>query len=185
MIALRLRDAVEHGLARSTVEGKVRDGSWVKVARGVYAPAAVEAADLDWVEAATRRPDGTVCLVSALATYGLSDQIPTALDVAIPRPARIPASEGAISWHLFNAASYDIGREPITIPGTDIRSWIYSPERCIVDAVRLRGRLGYETGIDALKSWLNAGGRPADLMRVAGQVPRATSAIHAALQVLA
>lgn len=184
MDAFKLDEATSRGLARSTVARRVRDGSLVKVARGIYAPAQIQSADLDWVEAAARRPEGTICLISALAHHDLIDDIPQMLDVAIPGPSRIPASQGAIAWHVFSAATFEVGREPITIPGTSARSWIYSPERCIVDAVRLRGQMGYETGRDALKAWLSNGGRPAALMRVATQLPRSTSAIHAALEML-
>lgn len=35
-------------------------------------------------EAATRRPDTTICLISALSYHDLTDEVPSALDVAIP-----------------------------------------------------------------------------------------------------
>lgn len=48
------------------------------------------------------RPDATICLASALAHNDLTDEIPEALAIAIPRGSRVPASEGAIAWHLFD-----------------------------------------------------------------------------------
>ncbi|MDI6024053.1 hypothetical protein QBL02_10900 [Leucobacter sp. UT-8R-CII-1-4] len=50
----------------------------------------IDAPPADWeqIEAATRRPDATICLLSVLAHYDLTDAIPDALDVAIPRGAR-------------------------------------------------------------------------------------------------
>ena len=98
--------------------------------------AEASAADWDQIEAATRRPDATICLTSALAHHDLTDTIPAALDVAIPRGSRTPASTGAIAWHQFDRATFEIGREQITIPGSTQTIGIYSPERSITDAFR-------------------------------------------------
>lgn len=84
----------------------------------------------------------TICLTSALAHHDLTDAIPSALDIAIPREARIPAGSGSIKWHSFDRATFDLGRDEIPIPGTDQLIGIYSPERSIADAFRLRGAIG-------------------------------------------
>ncbi len=68
--------------------------------------------------------------------------------------------------------------------GTAMTIGIYSAERCIADAFRLRGSLGYEFGRDSLREWLRHGGRPADLMPLASQLPRAKQPLLDALQVL-
>lgn len=88
---------------------------------------------------AIRRPDATICLTSALAHYDLTDAIPRALDIALPRGSRLPSTEAAIAWHLFDRETFDLGRTEIEIPGSALRIGIYSPERCIADAFRLRG----------------------------------------------
>ena len=137
------------------------------------------------IEAAARRPDSTICLISALAHHDLTDEIPAALDIAIPRGSRIPATEGAIQWHLFDRATFAIGRDQITIPGTDgLRIGMYSSERCIADAYRLRGELGYEIATLALRNWLNRGGKPADLIELAIKLPRAKGPLLQALNAL-
>src|SRR3979409_901140 len=79
---------------------------------------------------------------------------PAALDVAIPRGSRTPASTGAIAWHQFDRATCEIGREQITIPGSDQTIGIYSPERSITDAFRLRGEVGYELAREPTRGWL-------------------------------
>ena len=126
-----------------------------------------------------------ICLVSALAHHGLTDEIPTTLAVALPRGSRIPATAGAITWHLFDKSTFDIGREEIPIPGTDgLTIGMYNAERCIADAYRLRGELGYETPTAALRAWLDRGGKPAELISVATKLPRAKSPLLQALQAL-
>ena len=140
--------------------------------------------DWDLIEASTRRPDATICLTSALAHYDLTDEIPATVDVAIPRGSRTPAGRAAITWHHFDAATFDIGRDQMTIPGSNQTIGIYSPERCIADAFRLRGSVGYELARDALRQWLRAGGKPALLMDIAARLPRAKTPVLQALEML-
>ena len=172
------------GLSRSALYRGARAGRLDRIARGIYLPAEASAADWDLLEAATRRPDATICLISALAHYDLTDAIPVALDVAIPRGSRTPASTGAIAWHHFDRATFEIGREEITIPGSDQTIGIYSPERSIADAFRLRAGVGYELARDALREWLRRGGQPARLIEIASHLPRAKSPILQALDML-
>lgn len=184
MSIVRPGTAQEAGLSRSGLYRAAREGRLERIARGVYLPADAPAADWDEIEAATRRPDATICLTSALAHHELTDAIPTALDVAIPRGSRTPTSTGAIAWHQFNRATFDIGREETPIQGTEQTIGIYSPERSIADAYRLRGELGYELAREALKEWLRRGGKPARLMEIASQLPRTKSPVLHALEAL-
>ncbi|GGJ87454.1 transcriptional regulator [Pilimelia anulata] len=176
MAAISPRTAAEYGLSRSRLYRSVQSGNFERIARGLYVATDAANADWEWLEAAARRADATICLVSALAHHDLTDVVPDALDVAIPRGARIPATHSAIRWHSFAADTFDLGREEILIPGSSMTIGIYSRERCIADALRLRGDLGYELGRDALREWLRGGGKPADLMAIAGRLPRARKA---------
>ncbi|MDO4784770.1 MAG: type IV toxin-antitoxin system AbiEi family antitoxin domain-containing protein [Propionibacteriaceae bacterium] len=185
MPAMTPSTAGEAGMSRSGLYRAARSGAYERVARGIYLAADAPAADWDLIEAAMRRPDATICLTSALAYHDLIDAIPDRLDVAIPRGSRTPATEAAITWHRFDAATFDTGRGSIAIPGTDLRIGLYSPERCITDAFRLRGQLGYEVARDALREWLHRGGKPAALLRMAEQLPRAKAPLLRALEALA
>jgi predicted transcriptional regulator of viral defense system len=182
--ALTPSTAQRAGLSRSALYRRASGGRMDRIARGIYLPAEAPAADWDQLEAATRRSDATICLTSALAFHDLTDAIPAALDVAIPRGSRRPATTGAIAWHLFDRATFDIGREQTTIPGSEQTIGIYSAERSIADAYRLRGEVGYELARDALREWLRRGGKPAQLMDIASRLPRAKSPILHALEIL-
>ena len=76
MDALTPNTAGQAGLSRSALYRGARAGRLDRIARGIYLPAEASAADWDQIEAATRRPDATICLVSALAHYDLTDAIP-------------------------------------------------------------------------------------------------------------
>lgn len=184
MEAMTPRQARERGMSKTTLWRAARDGRYDRIARGIYRAADAPQADWDWIEATTRRPDATICLTSALAYHDLTDAIPDALDIAIPRGSRRPATAAAITWHLFDRATFDLGRAEIEIPGSTLTIGIYTPERCIADMFRLRGATGYELGRDALKEWLRRGGKPADLMAVATRLPRAKTPILRTLEAL-
>jgi hypothetical protein len=61
---------------------------------------------------------------------------------------------------------------------------MYSAERSIADAFRLRGEVGYELARDALREWLRRGGKPARLIEIAARLPRAKSPVLQALEML-
>src|SRR5674476_1073829 len=90
-----------------------------------------------------------------------------------------------VRWHTFDRATFAIGREAMAIPGTDRQVGLYSAERSIVDALRLRGYEGYETGIDALRAWLRRkGSNPSALLKLAHELPRAQGPLREALTYL-
>jgi predicted transcriptional regulator of viral defense system len=184
MAVLTPSTAGREGLSRSGLYRAVRDGHYDRIARGVYLSSDSPAADWDWLEAATRRADATICLTSALAQHDLTDAIPPALDVAVPRGARIPASGGSIAWHSFDRTTFALGRDETSIVGTESVIGLYSAERSIADAFRLRGAIGYEIARDALKEWLRRGGKPARLLEIAIRLPRAKGPVVQALDML-
>jgi predicted transcriptional regulator of viral defense system len=184
MPAATLLRAGDSATSRSAFYRRANAGEYERIARGLYLPSDADAADWDWLEAAAKHPEATLCLTSALAYYDLTDEIPQALDIAIPRGSRTPATEGAIAWHHFAADSFGLGRTTITIPGSNMRIGIYSPERSIADAFRLRGSFGYELGRDALRRWLDRGGKPADLLEIASKLPRTRGPLLRTLEVM-
>lgn len=184
MAPLTPATARQQGMSRSTLHRAARDGTLERIARGIYLPADANNADWEWIEAASRRPEATICLPSALARHDLTDEIPATLNVAIHREARIPAGTSAITWHRFHTATFDLGRDEVPIPGTDQTIGLYTPERSIVDAFRLRGTIGYELPLQALKEWLRRGGKPNRLIALARQLPRSQGPLIAALETL-
>ena len=164
---------------------QMRDrGELQQLAWGVYRRRDAEVADEDLIEIATRNPRATLCLSSALAHHGLSDAIPQAHELALPRGMRAPVSRAPAQWHWFEASSFGLGREQLSLDsGTSIG--LYSAERSIVDAFRLRGREGHELGIEALKTWLRQrGSQPGKLLELAKHLPRSEGPLRHALEVL-
>lgn len=173
------------GLSDRRLRLLLEEGHVDLVSRGLYRRADAESAvDLDLVEIAHRTPDGTLCLVSALARHGLTDQIPPAIDIAIPRGRRAPRVVAPVAWHHFSRGTFSIGREPLRVgPGEQIG--IYDAERCIIDAFRLRHREGTDLAVEVLRAWLRRrGSRPARLMAMAKDFPQAAAPLRTTLEVL-
>ena len=172
------------GLSKHTLY-RLRDGGRVTaVSRGLYRQSVAEPADTDLIAIAVKAPRATLCLESALAHHGLSDAIPVAPDVALPRGTRIPATDALARWHHFAAATFDIGREQLALDGA-ISIGRYDAPRCIIDAFRMRATEGHELGYEALRRWLCASGsQPGQLVRIARQFPRAETPLRLALAAL-
>src|SRR5215468_7194167 len=156
-----------------------------QLGHGLFHQAALPwGADIDLVEIALRATDATICLASALARHELTDLIPASIDVALPRNRWRPTVKAPVTWHSFQEDTYELGRERLALePGTSIG--IYTAERCIIDAFRLRHREGADLAAGALRRWLRRpGNHPATLLDLAGHFPKAQPALHAALEVL-
>jgi len=180
----RFSEAMASGLTRSELRRSEENGLISKIARGIYIHPDEFLVEPDLVAATAARPLATLCLTSALARHGLIDDNPSKIDVAVPRGTRIPKQENTIRWHTFDTSTFLIGREELLLaPGLNIG--IYSAERCIVDAFRLRGIAGRDIANQALKYWLRMGGaQPSILLRMASQFPRSIGPLRTALEIL-
>jgi predicted transcriptional regulator of viral defense system len=158
------------------------EGRITRLARGIYRKTSWTGDD-DLVEIAAKSTRATIALRSALARHDLIDDIPSALDIAVPRGAWTPALTIPINWHHFDRATFDVGREDLNI-GDQRSIGIYSAERSIIDAFRLRHLEGEDMGNEALKQWLRKGGQPSALLKIAQSFPKARSALHNTLSIL-
>jgi predicted transcriptional regulator of viral defense system len=172
------------GLSKRAVYDLRNSGEIESIGRGVYRRADAELADLDLLLVAERAPMATLCLTSALARHELTDEIPSAHDIALPRGAWRPQVDAIVNWHSFAAKTFEVGRGSVQIDG-DTSIGLFDATRSIVDAFRMRSDLGSDTAYEALRRWLRrTRNEPADLIRTAQHFPAALAAIRAALEVL-
>ncbi|WP_239340677.1 hypothetical protein [Frankia sp. CiP3] len=157
----------ERGGLRRRELYRLRDTGVVhELSRGVFRKDdAPETAHLDLVAVAFRAPQAVVCLVSALALHGLTDEIPAAVQVAVRRGTHRPhITYPPTEVSEFDAATFDLGRVDAEVaPGERVPA--YGPARAVVDAMRLRRRLGEPVAYRALRQYLAAPrSRPAELL---------------------
>ena len=155
-----------------------------QIARGLYRWADAPEIDQDLLEISHRAPRGTLCLVTALARHGLTDIIPPRIDIALPRGSRIPALRKTIHVHVFARETFEFGREELDV-GDKLSVGIYSPERTLVDVIRLRHREGSDVAWQALRRWISRkGSKPAALLAMAKHFHGAEKAVREALEVV-
>jgi hypothetical protein len=178
-------EARAHGLSDRRLYGLRDAGLLEQFGRGLFRRAdAAEPANSDLLEIVHRAPLATLCLTTALARHGLTDAIPAGIDVALPRGRRRPRTQAPAVWHMFASETFDVGRDELRL-SEDSTIGLYSPERCIVDAFRLRHQEGPEVAIEALRRWLRRrGSQPAALMMMARSFPNSEPALRAALEIL-
>ncbi|MGH3545401.1 MAG: type IV toxin-antitoxin system AbiEi family antitoxin domain-containing protein [Mycobacteriales bacterium] len=174
---------------------RLRDQGLVEVlGRGLYRRSDVSAipgdsgtgepVDIELLEIAHRAPRATLCLVTALAHHGLIDDVPVAIDIALPRGYRRPATTIPVAWHAFSPATFDIGRTLLRVD-TETHIGLYGPQRCLIDAFRLAHREGEDLAATALKRWVRRpDGTPAELLDMTQNFPAVRRGLRQALVTL-
>jgi predicted transcriptional regulator of viral defense system len=176
-------EAERRGVSRRKLERLQATGTVERIGHGLYRRTDGEPADHDLIEIAAKAHRPTLCLLSALARHELTDVIPAAHDIAVPRGAWQPVVSAPVHWHKFDPTTFEIGRTEIRLDDTYALG-LYDAPRSIVDAYRLRHDVGPDIANEALRRWLRRGGKPADLMRLTRNFPAARPALLHALQVL-
>lgn len=176
--------AHERGLSDRRLKAYVEDGVLERLGHGVYRKADAPPADLDRIEIALRAPEAALCLTSALSVHDLTDTIPSAIDIALPRSRRPPRVSAPVRWHRFHEDTFLVGRETIEVD-EGIALGLYNAERCIIDAFRLGHREGQELAAEALRRWLQRrGAAPAELLAMARHFPKVEPSLLQALRLL-
>jgi hypothetical protein len=163
----------------------MRDAGEIEVvSRGLYRRSDAELENEELLEIARRSPKATLCLGTALVRHELSDEIETAPNIALPRGTRAPVTRARARWHYFDTKTFELGREQLKLDSKTVIG-VYSAERSVVDAFRLRGREGHEAANEALRRWLRrSGSQPSVLLKLAAKFPRALTPLRSALEVL-
>jgi len=119
-------DLSRHGLSRHGLEQLVAQAEFERVAPGAFIRTGLTADTTAALIAATaKKPQATICLLSALSIHDLTDEIPTRSDIALSRgsqPPRITISP--VRWHRFDPATFEVGRTSSRCPGAGVSGCI-------------------------------------------------------------
>jgi Transcriptional regulator, AbiEi antitoxin len=165
---VRLTEFLGAGVTAATVSRMVRDGEVIRLARGLYQLAE---ADMDrdhrLAAAAKRLPKGVVCLVSALAFHGLTDQLPKKTWIAIGLRDWTPKiDDNSIRVIKFATALLEESVETHQIQGVAVK--IFSAAKTVADSFRHRSKIGLAVAIEGLQETLRQRkATPADIMHQA------------------
>ena len=183
---LSYEDLATYGLTRYGLDQLIGSGEFERIAPGLFLRSGLaDDTTAAWVAIATKKPDATLCLLTALSLCELTDEIPARSDIAILRGTQpVTVHNAPIAWHRFDADTLNIGRGEYDLPGGS-RIGLYSAERTLIDLFRLRHSWGTDLAYGALKQWLRRrGSSPGALLTMAEQFPKARPAIQQVLEVL-
>lgn len=151
--ALRTSEALRLGIHPRTLYAMRDSGILERLSRGLYRLADLPPlSDPDLVTVALRVPQSVFCLISALAYYELTTQVPHAVDIALRngfgRP-HIDYPPVRVFW--FSGPAWSEGIENHQIDDIPVR--IYSPEKSIADSFKYRRKIGLDVALEALKRY--------------------------------
>jgi predicted transcriptional regulator of viral defense system len=150
----RLAEIRRAGITAATVSRLEREGHVTKLGRGLYqlADAAPEG-NHTLAEAAKRVPKGVVCLVSALAFHGITDQMPWRVWIAIgPKDWKPQIDYPPLRIVRFAETFLRDGVEMHDIEGVSVP--IFGVAKTLADAFRHRRSVGTDVAVPALKEAL-------------------------------
>jgi len=165
---VRLAEFRAAGVTAATIARMVKDGQAVRLARGLYQrPDAPFDANHTLAEAAKRAPKGVVCLISALAFHGLTDQLPRAVWMAIGANDWTPkGGTPVIRAVRFTDSLLTDDVQIERIEGVDVK--IFGVAKTIADCFRHRRSVGQSVALEGLQEALRQRkATPAEIAREA------------------
>ena len=164
----RLSEFSAAGITATTVSRMEHAGEIVRLARGLYQlrDAALDAQQ-SLAEAARLVPKGVICLASALAFHGLTDQMPPKVWIAIGRKDWRPrVNYPPIRIARFPDALLRRSVEHKTIAGTSVP--VFGVAKTVADLFRYRRTVGDALAVEGLRQALRQRkATPAELTREA------------------
>ena len=151
---VRLAELRSVGVTAATVSRMERDGEVIRLARGLYQlPDAPLETGHSLAEAAKRLPKGIVCLVSALAFHGLTDQLPKKVWLAIGKKDWAPRSDGMpIRVVRFTESLLAESVETHMIESVPVK--VFGVAKTVADCFRHRNKIGLSVAIEGLQEAL-------------------------------
>jgi predicted transcriptional regulator of viral defense system len=144
----RLAEFGEAGITATTVSRMAQAGEVVRLARGLYQlPDAALDPQQSLAKAARLVPKGVICLASALAFHGLTDQMPPKVWIAIGRKDWRPrVTYPPIRVARFPDDLLHRGVERKKIAGTPVP--VFGVAKTVADLFRFRRTVGDAIAID-------------------------------------
>jgi predicted transcriptional regulator of viral defense system len=151
---VRLKEFQRAGVTPAAVSRLEREGAIVRVTRGLYQlPEAPLSAEHTLAEAAKLVPKGVLCLTSALAFHGLTDQLPPRVWMAIGRKDWKPTRKyPPLRFVRFSEVELARGVQEPLIAGVQVR--VFNIPKTLADLFRYRRTVGIQVAIEGLRETL-------------------------------
>jgi len=137
---LTVKELAAEGVSRKTLRRMDEKGTVERAALGIYRlPSPDRDIRADWAALASKVPQAVICLTSAAAYHGITEEMAASISVAVPRsvgrvnmgPSFGPSLD-VMTWR--NDAAFAVGVQEAEIEGVPVR--ITTPERTVIDLFR-------------------------------------------------
>lgn len=154
-----VQELKDKGFSYYKINQMVDKGILIKLNKKYYENVNFEGEESDFYYAHAFVPGGVVCLLSAAVYYNLSTYRPDAIDVAIPRKAKVSTLPDwpELNVCYFTDNRFDVGI--VTVEDGNNRFRIYDIEKTVVDIVFYREKIGIEETKEVLTTYLNRSDR--------------------------
>jgi len=179
---IRAKDLEALGISRNYLYGLCHEGLLKKNARGIYTlPNAPVTEYSSLAEIAKRFPHAVVCLLSALAFYEITTQIPHEVWLAVPRGSWKPVVDyPPLSLTYISGDAYSFGIQEHDINGVMIK--IYSPAKTVADCFKFRNKVGLDVAIEALREVWRSRKASVDELLEAARIDRVSKVMRPYLE---
>lgn len=149
-----MQELKEKGFSQYKVSKLVSEGKLIKLNKSYYENAEYQGEESDFYYTEAYAPKGVICLLSAAVYYQLSTFIPDAVDVAIPRKAKVSTIPDwpQMNIHHYTNDRYELGVTTVKEGGNKFQ--IYDVEKTVVDIVFYREKVGIEETKEILVTYL-------------------------------
>lgn len=149
-----MQELKSKGFSQYKVSKLVSEGKLIKLNKSFYENAKYSGEESDFYYAGVYAPKGVICLLSAAVYYHLTTFIPDAVDVAIPRKAKVSTmpDRPQINVHHYTDDRHELG--VITVKEGKNEFQIYDMEKTVTDIVFYREKVGIEETREILVTYL-------------------------------
>ena len=150
---LRARDLAAGGVSGATLAARLRGGSLIRVARGLYMAAGAGVTEHhSLAEVARLAPSGVVCLLSALRFHGLGTQLPSEVWLAVHVKAWRPRLTG-LPVHVVRMSGPALTEGVEVHPLEQVPVRITSAAKTVADCFKYRNKIGLDVALEALREY--------------------------------
>lgn len=149
-----MQELKDKGFSQYKVSKLVSEGKLIKLNKSHYENVEYHGEESDFYYAEAYAPKGVICLLSAAVYHHLTTFVPDAVDVAIPRKAKVSTMPDwpQMKVHHYTDDRHDLG--VITVKEGNNEFRIYDIEKTVVDIVFYREKVGIEETKEILVTYL-------------------------------
>lgn len=172
------------GFSQYKISRLVGEGKLIKLNKSYYENTEYRGEESDFYYAEAYAPKGVICLLSAAVYYHLTTFIPDAVDIAIPRKAKVSTMPAwpQMKIHYYTENRYELGVTKVKEGRNAFQ--IYDMEKTVVDIVFYREKIGIEETKEVLVTYLQRKGRNLNRLMKYAQLMKCDKAMRGYLEVL-